>query len=160
VAVPADVDETPLPDETPEAHVQRLALAKARAVAADHPQDTVLGADTVVAMGSTIFGKPADFAEARATLRRLSGHSHRVLTGVCLCRPLAEPEVWVSRTDVHFRDLTDETISAYLDLVNPLDKAGAYGIQEHGEMIVDHIDGLFSNVVGLPVEEVLSRLDG
>jgi septum formation protein len=159
VAQPADVDETPLPDETPVAHVQRLAQAKAAAVAVAHPDAAVLGADTVVVMDGIIFGKPADLADARATLRRLAGRSHQVLTGVCLFRPApADPEVWVSRTDVHFRVLTDNEIEAYVQLVDPLDKAGSYGIQEHGEMIVDHIEGPFSNVVGLPVEDVLARL--
>jgi len=160
---PADVDETELPGESPDEHVQRLALAKAAAVAAACPGDLVLGADTVVVMGQTMFGKPADLAAARATLRQLSGRSHRVLTGVCLHHPApapATPEVWVSCTDVHFRDLSDAVIDAYFALVNPLDKAGAYGIQSHGEMIVDRIVGLRSNVIGLPVEEVMERLRG
>ena len=158
---PADVDEAELPGESPGEHVQRLALAKAAAVAAACPGDLVLGADTVVVMGETIFGKPADLAAAQATLRQLSGRSHRVLTGVCLHHPApATPEVWVSCTGVHFRALSDAVIDAYLALVNPLDKAGAYGIQSHGEMIVDHIVGLRSNVIGLPVEEVMERLRG
>jgi len=156
---PADVDETELPGESPDEHVQRLALTKAATVAANCPGELVLGADTVVVMGETIFGKPADLAAARATLRQLSGRCHRVLTGVCLHHPApATPEVWVSRTDVHFRALNDAVIDAYFALVNPLDKAGAYGIQSHGEMIVDHIVGLRSNVIGLPVEEVVARL--
>ncbi len=156
---PADVDETLLPGETPAAHVQRLAQTKAAAVAVACPADIVLGADTVVVLGETVFGKPADLAAARTTLRQLSGRAHRVLTGVCLHWPAPRPpEVWVSCTEVHFRLLDDAVIDAYFALVNPLDKAGAYGIQAHGELLVDHIVGLQSNVVGLPVEEVLTRL--
>jgi septum formation protein len=159
VVRPADVDETELPGESPVAHVQRLALAKAAAVAANCPGELVLGADTVVVMGETVFGKPASLATAQATLRQLSGRCHRVLTGVCLHHPApATPEVWVSCTDVYFRALSNAMIDAYFALVNPLDKAGAYGIQSHGEMIVDHIVGLRSNVIGLPVEEVVRRL--
>jgi len=159
VVRPADVDETALPGEQPEAHVRRLAQAKAAAVATTEPDSVVLGADTVVVLGETIFGKPVDLAAARATLRQLSGRCHQVLTGVCLQRPApTPPEVWVSRTEVHFRILTDAVIGAYFARVNPLDKAGAYGIQEHGDLLVDHIVGLESNVIGLPVEEVLARL--
>lgn len=156
---PADVDETALPGESALAHVQRLAQAKAAAVAASCPDEVVLGADTVVVLGDTIFGKPADLAAARATLRQLSGRAHRVLTGVCLHWPAPRlPEVWTSCTEVHFRVLDDAVIDAYFTLVNPLDKAGAYGIQAHGDLLVDHIVGLESNVIGLPVEEVLARL--
>ncbi len=156
---PADVDESPLPGELPAAHVERLALAKAAAAKRLWPERTVLGADTVVVLDGEIFGKPADLEAARATLRQLSGRCHRVLTGVCLhWPPPRPPEVWTSCTEVYFRDLDEAVIEAYFARVNPLDKAGAYGIQAHGEMLVDHIVGLESNVVGLPVEEVLLRL--
>lgn len=157
---PVDVDETPLPGELPTAHVERLALAKATAAAVRlRPEEPVLGADTVVVLDGRIFGKPADLAAARATLRQLSGRCHRVLTGVCIhWPPPRQPEVWTSCTEVHFRVLDEAVITAYFARVNPLDKAGAYGIQAHGEMLVDHIVGLESNVVGLPVEEVLLRL--
>ena len=155
---PADVDETLLPGESPGEHVRRLALAKATAVAALRPDATVLGADTVVVMDGTVFGKPADPGQARAFLRQLSGRTHQVLTGVCLLRPTAAPDLWVSRTDVRFRPLTEAAIAGYFRLVDPLDKAGAYGIQEHGELLVESIEGLYSNVVGLPVEEVVARL--
>ncbi len=157
---PVDVDETPLPGEPPAAHVERLALAKAAAtVARLRPAVPVLGADTVVVLDGRIFGKPADLEAARATLRQLSGRCHRVLTGVCLHWPSPRPpEVWTCCTEVHFRVLDEAAITAYFARVNPLDKAGAYGIQAHGGMLVDHIVGLESNVVGLPVEEVLPRL--
>ena len=161
---PAEVDEALLAGETPAEHVQRLALAKARAVAARHPTQIVLGADTEVVLKGVVFGKPADLDEAADMLRRLAGRWHEVLTGVALLR--LQPEVrkvWFCRTRVRFRKLTDQTIRDYCARVNPLDKAGAYGIQEHGEMLVAEIDGPRSNVVGLPVEEVnaaLGRLQG
>ncbi|MDD4538037.1 MAG: Maf family protein [Lentisphaeria bacterium] len=153
----ADVPEEPQAGESPEALVQRLASAKARAVAAAMPGRLVLGADTVIAFAGQIFGKPANLPAARAMLRAFAGREHDVLTGVCLVRDCAE-HCWLARTRVRFRDLDDAAIDGYFALVNPLDKAGAYGIQEHGDMIVAGIDGLQSNVIGLPVEEVLAAL--
>jgi septum formation protein len=157
--VPAHVDETVVAGEPPDVAVVRLARAKARAVAAARPDQVVLGADTLVAVDGTGLGKPADLAEARQMLRRLSGRAHVVYTGVALVRhrpPL--DDAWVAATEVVFRPLTDVAIEAYMARVNTLDKAGAYAIQEHGEMLVDRISGLFSTVVGLPVEEVVLRL--
>ena len=151
----ADIPEAPQAGESPEALVLRLASAKARAVAAAMPGRLVLGADTVIAFAGRIYGKPADLPSARAMLRAFAGREHTVLTGVCLLRDCAE-HCWLARTTVRFRALDDAVIDGYFALVNPLDKAGAYGIQEHGEMIVAGIDGLLSNVIGLPVEEVLA----
>jgi septum formation protein len=153
----AEVPEAPLAGESPEALVQRLAGAKARAVAATMPGRLVLGADTIIVFAGQVFGKPADLPAARAMLRAFAGRRHEVLSGVCLVRDCIE-HCWLARTTVRFRPLNDADIDAYFALVNPLDKAGAYGIQEHGEMIVAGIDGLLSNVIGLPVEEVLSLL--
>ncbi len=154
----ADVDEASLPGETAAELVQRLAASKARQIAAGCPGRLVLGADTVVALDGVIYGKPADLAAARAMLLALSGRSHQVLTGVCLVRqPAGRREVsriWVCTTSVAFRTLASDDIEAYFRLVDPLDKAGAYGIQEHGDMIVARVDGLLSNVIGLPVEEL------
>jgi septum formation protein len=155
----AGVDETALPGEAPAAHVQRLALAKADGVTARHPGQIVLGADTVVVLAGVIFGKPAGLQDAARMLGELSGRWHEVLTGVALVR--REPacrQAWVSRTRVRFKPLSAATIQEYCARANPLDKAGAYGIQEHGEMLVAEIDGRRSNVVGLPVEEVLAAL--
>lgn len=155
----ADIDEAVRPGETPLQHVQRLAEAKAQAVAARHPGQIVLGADTVVVLDGVIFGKPADLQDAANMLRRLAGRWHDVLTGVVLVRPPpAALTRWCCRTRVRFKDLTADIIRGYCARVNTLDKAGAYGIQEHGGMLVAEIDGLYSNVVGLPVEEVLAAL--
>ncbi|MBN2450627.1 MAG: septum formation protein Maf [Lentisphaeria bacterium] len=157
---PAAVDESVLPGESPAAHVRRLAARKAEAVSALLPASLVLGADTVVALDGVIHGKPEDRAGAEAMLRGLSGRWHEVLTGVVLirCRPAWRRE-WVCRTRVRFRPLDRATIGRYCDLVNPLDKAGAYGIQEHGDILVEAIEGPRSNVIGLPIEEVLAVLD-
>lgn len=155
----AAIDETALPDEAPVDHVLRLALAKAEAVARRHPRRVVLGADTVVVLDGRIFGKPADLDEARAILRQLSGRWHEVLTGVALRRRRPTwKKLWCARTRVRFHTLSEAAIEDYCQRVNTLDKAGAYGIQEHGDRIIAAIDGLRSTVVGLPVEEVVAAL--
>ncbi len=135
------------------------AYRKARAVAKLHPQALVLGADTLVYLGTTLYGKPADMADARRMLSDLAGHTHQVVTGLCLlqlaphrCRLFAET------TNVSFKELSPTTIDAYLRAIQPLDKAGAYAIQDHGDMLVRQVDGSFTNVVGLPVERLRHEL--
>jgi len=155
---PAAIDEARRDGEDAEAYVLRLATAKAQALGATYPQSLILGADTIVVLDGQIFGKPADLAEAEKMLSRLSARTHQVLTGVCLLPPKAAPCAWVSRTEVTFHPLTAEAIRHYFSLVSPLDKAGAYAIQEHGELLVASYRGLLSNVIGLPVEDVLERL--
>ena len=147
----ADVDETPRAGEAPDVYVRRLALAKARAVAGRHPACLVLGADTTVVVDGTILGKPVDAADARAMLRRLSGRAHQVLTGVALVRDGRTVEVDVAVTDVWFAPMTDADVDAYVANGEPMDKAGAYGIQGRASRFVTRIDGSYSNVVGLPV---------
>lgn len=134
------------------------ARLKAQAVAGDHPQAVVIGADTLVWIDDTALGKPSDLDEARRMLEMLSGRSHSVCTGVCLCLPGGGIEVFHTITMVAFHELDDRSISEYLSLVHTLDKAGGYAIQEHGERIVREIAGSYSNVVGLPVDEVVERL--
>ena len=135
---------------------QLNAHRKARAVAKKMPDSLVLGADTLVFLDHQIFGKPAD---AKAMLLELQGRTHQVVTGVSLIHLRAHRErIFAVSTDVMFRALTAEQVDAYLARVNPLDKAGAYAIQESGEMIVSEISGSFSNVVGLPIEKVESEL--
>ena len=134
------------------------ACLKAEAVARDHPDATVIGADTLVWIAGEPLGKPADMEEARALLRKLSGRSHTVCTGVCLVRPDGSTERFHVLTEVEFRELDDAAIEDYLALVHTLDKAGGYAIQEHGERVVVGIRGSYSNVVGLPVDEVVARL--
>ncbi len=139
---------------------QLNAHRKARAVAKIIPDALVLGADTLVFLGREIFGKPRNFAEAKQMLMKLQGRTHQVVTGVSLIHLRAHRErIFAVSTDVTFLPLSAEQISDYLSKINPLDKAGAYAIQEHGDKIVGEISGSFSNVVGLPLErlrEVLS----
>lgn len=134
------------------------ALLKARAVAADHPGAAVIGADTLVFSEGRALGKPRDLEEAREMLLALSGKVHRVCTGVCILFPDGGEDVFHDVTEVVFREFGDEVINGYFARVNPLDKAGAYGIQEHGEMLVSEIRGSFENVMGLPVAMVVDRL--
>ena len=159
---PAAIDETPFVDESPFALVERLAAAKATAVAnlPEHAGQLVLAADTTVALDGVALGKPADEADARAMLRRLSGRTHQVATGVCLMRggELAS-DVFSVVTQVTFYDLTDDEIDAYVATGEPADKAGAYGIQgTGGRLLVRGIEGDFYNVVGLPIAEVVRHL--
>jgi septum formation protein len=132
---------------------------KARAVAKKIPDALVLGADTLVFLEREIFGKPRDLADARRVLSQLQGRAHQVVTGVSLIHLRAHRErLFAASTDVTFLPLTAEQINDYFSKMNPLDKAGAYAIQEHGEMIVSEISGSYSNVVGLPVEMVADEL--
>jgi septum formation protein len=135
------------------------AYRKARAAAKKHPDALVLGVDTVVALGGALFGKPATLGEAEQIVLTLAGKTHRVVTGVCLLHLRAHRQrIFFEETAVTFRPLTREDIHRYHAEVNPLDKAGAYGIQEHGEMLVEAIDGSFSNVIGLPLERLAAEL--
>ena len=131
------------------------ATLKAAAVAAVRPDATVIGSDTLVFIDDLPLGKPVDLAEAREMLRRLSGRTHQVCTGVCVIYPGGDQKVFHDLTDVTFHPLDDMAIDAYFSVANPLDKAGAYGIQESGDLIVAGIKGSFENVMGLPVHKVV-----
>ena len=132
------------------------ARLKAAAVAANHAGAWVVGADTLVFLGGTPLGKPGDRAAAAAMLAALSGRTHEVRTGVCVVDPAGIARTFHETTRVTFRELDAAAIAAYHELVNPLDKAGAYGIQEHGERIIEKIDGPYDNVMGLPVAAVVA----
>jgi septum formation protein len=139
--------------------VEQNARAKAHWVAARNPEALVLGADTLVAIDGEALGKPEDLDQATQMIRRLSGRTHEVCTGVALhCVAAEASDAFHVVTRVTFRELDDAQIAAYFAKVNPLDKAGAYGAQEHGDDIIERIDGSWSNVVGLPMEETSSRL--
>ena len=154
-----ETDERRLDGEAAEHLVQRLSCLKARAAETHHPGRVILGADTVVVLGDRILGKPKSLDEAKRFLRDLSGRTHVVLTGVTLIDGRSHADTWLAASHVTFKTLTDKIIDEYVRLTNPLDKAGAYGIQSHGEMLVESVDGLMSNVIGLPVEEVVERLE-
>ena len=163
--IPADIDETALPGESPFALVERLARAKAAAVAASHGEvgEVVVAADTIVTLDGEILGKPHDAADAHRMLRELSGRTHQVATGACIMQVGTDPASalsFVEVTDVTFYELTDEEIAAYVASGEPMDKAGAYGIQgTRGRMLVHGIEGDFYNVVGLPIARLVRTLN-
>lgn len=153
----ADIDETPQAGEAAEAYVGRLAREKARVVASRHPGAWVLAADTTVALGAELLGKPRDAEEAQAMLTRLSGRTHDVYTGVALAG--RHEETLVVRTRVTFRSLSPGEMSWYANSGEPLDKAGAYAIQGKGGFLVAGVEGSPSNVVGLPLGETVALLE-
>ncbi len=163
----AGLDFEVIPSPAEEIHDASLGMSglceenarlKAAAVAVYHPEAVVIGADTLVFLDGQPLGKPKDMAEAVGMLRRLSGRSHQVCTGVCIAGPGKSVRALHAVTEVVFRRLDEDTVQAYLAMTSPLDKAGAYGIQDHGEMIVERIEGAFDNVMGLPVDQVLFAL--
>jgi septum formation protein len=151
---PADIDETPFPDEAPVPHTERLARGKAAVIAARDPGALVIAADTIVVVDGDLLGKPADIPEARAMLRRLSGRSHEVCTAMAVAMG-ARIESEVVRVQVRFRALDDDTIARYVNIGEPMDKAGAYGIQGYGATIVEHIEGDYFAVMGLSLVTVI-----
>ena len=145
--VKTDAPESSYPGD-PERTVRENALAKGAVLPSSNPPTRhVLSADTIVWLDGRIYGKPRDLAEAKAFLRELSGRTHAVFTGVAY-----DGEARVVRSDVTFRPLTEETIDAYVAKVNPLDRAGAYDIDECGELLVASYTGTYENIMGLPVE--------
>jgi septum formation protein len=154
---PADIDETPGPDETAYEYVDRLAREKAEAVALSNPHQLVMGSDTSVVLEGEILGKPATQAEARSMLARLSGNTHQVMTAVALVEKGRCQSV-VSVTNVTFRQLETDEIDAYVGTGEPMDKAGGYGIQGLGGIFVTDLQGSYSAVVGLPLQETAALL--
>ena len=153
----ADIDETPYPDETPAAYVERLAIEKARVVFALRPGARVLGVDTTVTIDGEILGKPANEADALRMLRMLNGRPHDVHTGVAVVGPSGVRSA-VDTTRVWFDTMTDEDILWYVATGEPVDRAGAYAIQGLASRFIPRIYGSYSNVVGLPVALVSSIL--
>lgn len=152
--MPPSADEIIHPEESPAGFTIRTAREKAESIAAE---GTVLGADTAVVIDGGILGKPADTEDAGRMLRLLSGRMHEVITGVCL-HSAEKTECFHVATTVLFRDLTDEEINAYILTGEPMDKAGAYAIQGAAAGMVRRIEGSYSNVVGLPLCEVIEKL--
>lgn len=158
-----------VPSDVAEVHHEQLtahevsainAYRKARAVAKKHPDALVLGADTLVYLDTTLFGKPATLENAYQMLEQLQGRTHLVVTAICLLHLREHRQrVFVEKTEVTFHPLDAAKIQRYLAQVNPLDKAGAYAIQEQGEILVEGINGSYSNVVGLPVERLRAELE-
>ena len=158
--VPADIDESPLPHERPRSLAERLARSKAEAIAAQYPDDFVLAADTVVAMGIRVLEKPADAAEATKFLRKLSGRRHRVIGGICGIAPGGVVRAKTIVTQVRFKRLTDAEIAAYIASGEWQGKAGGYAIQGAAGALIPWINGSYTNVVGLALTETLGLLQG
>ncbi|MGI8601393.1 MAG: Maf family protein [Verrucomicrobiales bacterium] len=159
VLPPEDIEEYHDASMTPAELTVMNARAKARRIAELQPAALVLGADTLVYLDGEPLGKPATLDEAMTMLRRLSGRTHQVCTGVHLCARIEAQQVeFHELTDVKFKPLSEETIRNYLSVIDPLDKAGAYAAQEHSDMVIERIDGSWTNVVGLPMEKTLREL--
>jgi septum formation protein len=157
--LPGDAEEVAHEYLSPLEVCQLNAHRKARAVAKKIPDALVLGADTLVFLDGEILGKPRNPADARRMLTKLQGRTHQVVTGVCLMHLRAHRErIFAVSTDVLFHPLDDRQIRDYLGRIHPQDKAGAYAIQDSGELIISEISGSFSNVVGLPVERLREEL--
>ena len=158
--IPADVDEDYLPGESPSEHVTRLSEKKAQKIANDHPARWVLASDTVVVFDGDILGKPADKVEAMSMIRRLSGNVHEVYTGYCVKNLSAAK----SMTDyviskVKIKRITEAEAEFYTDTDEPYDKAGGYAVQGIGAFMVEEIHGSYTNVVGLPLCQVIEAME-
>lgn len=156
---PADADET-LRDAPLGEEVTRLSRLKAEAVQAQYPNAVCIGSDTMVTIDGLRLGKPKDADEAASMLRRLRGRTHEVLTGLAVLTPDGGAHTLHTCTRVTFRDFAEDELAAYLATGEPLDKAGAYGIQGLGRALVSGISGDYFNVVGLPVARLLREMDG
>jgi septum formation protein len=157
--VPSALDESSVSVSPIRDQVRVLAEAKAKQVSELHPDSWVIGADTLVLIGNAVLGKPDTIAEARQMLKRLSGAAHRVLTGYCICCKAAGRHFSETvETKVVFKTLSETEIEWYLSTDEPFDKAGAYAVQGLGSFLVKRIEGSYTNVVGLPVCEVIECL--
>jgi septum formation protein len=157
--VPSSIDEKSVPISSPETYVRVLSEAKADNVSEKYPEKWVIGADTIVLKDETILGKPGSRAEARTMLKRLSGQTHQVFTGYSICCKVKSRKFSETiKTQVLFKNLTDQEIEWYIHTTEPFDKAGAYAIQGLGTFLVKSINGSYTNVVGLPVCEVIEFL--
>ncbi|HEY0929338.1 MAG TPA: Maf family protein [Gemmatimonas sp.] len=154
---PADIDETVLDGEAPVPHCERLARGKAQVLAVAEPDAVVIGSDTIVVVDGAILGKPRDRSDAIQMLERLSGRSHTVYTAVAVAHG-GQVRSGVEAVDVQFRVLDRALIEAYVDTGEPMDKAGAYGIQGYGATIVERVDGDYFAVMGLPLGRTIMLL--
>jgi nucleoside triphosphate pyrophosphatase len=157
--IPSGVDESLIDIKDPEKLVKALARAKAKDIAGAYPESWVIGADTIVLINGQILGKPGSLEGARVMIQQLNGQIHEVFTGYAIyCQTLKTCICEFEKTEVHFKHISDEEIEWYLHSEEPFDKAGAYAIQGLGSFLVKRICGSYTNVVGLPVCEVLDHL--
>ncbi len=155
--IPASIDESVRGRESPAKHAERLAREKAGVIAAREPKAVAIGADTIVLIDKKILGKPANAVDAGSMLSLLSGRVHTVVTAVAVARGKKIASA-VEKVSVTFRDLSDDEIDAYIATGEPMDKAGAYGIQGYGATIVERIEGDYFAVMGLPLVKLVSLL--
>ncbi|WP_195270601.1 Maf family protein [Eubacterium sp. 1001713B170207_170306_E7] len=158
-ARPVNADETITCCTPPEGAVMMLASRKAQLAAEQFPDALIIGADTIVAAGKRIYGKPASESEAFEILSALSGKTHQVFTGVCIYTKSGARNAFCTRTDVTFFPLSESEIRTYIATGEPMDKAGAYGIQGKGALLVEKIAGDYYNVVGLPISRLVRELN-
>lgn len=157
--LPGHIDETYLKGETPRVHVQRLSRDKAAAVAVQHPKALVLGADTIVVIDGLVLGKPKSEKQAREMLRKLSNRTHVVFTGFTLsCINTGLSKTRVVRSSVRFKEISADEMDWYVKSEEPYDKAGGYAIQGKGAAFIRSISGSYTNVIGLPLSDVLEEL--
>lgn len=156
----SDIDENNVPNLPPEKLAEYLSLKKAKKLAKEYPKSTIIGADTLIVCNKKILGKPKSKQNAKEILKKLRGRMHVIITGVTVIKARKIQTSHVS-TKVYFKKLTDDEINAYIKTGEPMDKAGAYGIQEKGVLFVERIDGDYPNVVGLPlvlIDKMLKEL--
>jgi len=159
LVIPSGISESPYDGETPETRVIRLSREKAGSVSREHPHDWVLGADTIVVIDREILGKPETEDEARMMLTKLSNREHTVFTGYTISREAEETVISdVVTSRVHFKDISDEEIAWYIKTDEPYDKAGGYAVQGRGAFFIRAIHGSYTNVMGLPLCEVVDVL--
>ncbi len=157
--IPSDFDENSVPVSSPESYVRILAESKSKYISDQYPESWVIGADTVVVINGKILGKPSSRNDARLMLKDLSGQTHEVITGYCICCKARGKFFSESiKTKVLFKDLSEDEIEWYIHTKEPFDKAGGYAIQGLGTFLVKSINGSYTNVVGLPVCEVIEFL--
>jgi septum formation protein len=157
--IPSSIDEDDIMEIDPPSHVRALSLAKAMNVGSNVEKGIIIGSDTVVVLDEEILGKPKDKAEAKKMLHRLAGRTHQVYTGFTLLeKPTNRRMSDYDMTKVHFRELADWEIDRYVATQNPMDKAGAYGIQDQSAVFADRIEGCFYNVVGFPLSKFYTAM--
>ena len=158
--IPSNVDESLIPRVKPVAYVKKLASMKAKAVAKKVKEGIIISADTMVVLDGKLIGKPKDMSDASATIRSLSGKVHLVVSGVCIMdKSTGKTKTTATTTRVKFRELSDDLIKWYLGTGEPLGKAGSYGIQGKGAILIEWIKGDYSNVVGLPLVTFAKMLE-
>lgn len=156
--VTSNVEELSIKENSATKYVEQVALLKTRDVAQHHEGKVIIGADTIVSIQDELLHKPKSKEEAYAHLRKLSGQVHEVMTAVAIILPNGQEHTFVEKTAVHFREIDERLMDAYIASGDPYDKAGGYGIQTDGALFVKKIDGDYNNVVGLPIAAVVDKL--